>query len=106
MRLLLVTLIFIGLLSCKKENCNKPDAKKIENVNAHVIWGGAPEVDGLGWVIKPENARAEKPSNLPDEFKVDSLAVRISYEPSTEKYPCFCINGFIYTVKINSIERR
>ena len=105
MRLLVIALIVL-VASCKKSDCKeKPEVKVPDPSNATVMWYGAPAADGLGWVLKIDSQKIEKPSNLAKEFQVEGLKVMVTYEPSTEKFPCFCVQGFINMVRIISITK-
>lgn len=104
MRLLYLFLFLALTTSCKKTICKESD--KNPAVNAVVQWAGHPEVDGIGWVLHLENGKTEKPSNLGDAFKTDGLKVAVEFEKTTEKYPCFCANGYIEMIRIISIQKR
>jgi hypothetical protein len=106
MRLLFLLICLTTLGSCHKVICEKPEKNPPICANAVVQDAGKPEVDGLGWVLRLENGETEKPSNLPDNFKTNGLAVTVCYEKTTEKHSCFCAQGFIYMVKITSIKKR
>lgn len=106
MRWCVILMLMLSVLSCKKENCKEPEEKQAGKSNATVLWNGPRAVDGLEWVVLIENGKMEKPSNLPEKFQIDNLKVYLTYEPSTEKFPCFCANGFVYMIRINSIEKR
>ena len=107
MRLLLFALLlFAG--SCNKSVCKepeRPEPKATGPFNAIIMWYGEPAVDGLGWVLKIDSQKIEKPSNLAKDFQVNGLKVNLTYEPSNEKFPCFCAQGFIYMVRITSIRK-
>jgi hypothetical protein len=105
MRFLVIALIVL-VASCKKSDCKEePEAKVPGPSNATVMWYGTPAADGLGWVLKIDSQKIEKPSNLAKEFQVEGLKVTVTYEPSTEKFPCFCVQGFINMVRITSITK-
>ena len=104
MRLLVISL-FVLIASCQKFDCKQPETKGSAPSKAIVMWTGAPEADGLGWVLKIDSQKIEKPSNLSREFQVDGLKVMVTYEPTTEKFPCFCLQGFLPMVRITSITK-
>jgi hypothetical protein len=106
MRLLVIALLVL-VASCKKSDCKEPEPKPKAPgpYNAVVAWYGEPAVDGLGWVLKLDSQKIEKPSNLSKEFQVNGLKVMVQYEPSTEKFACFCAQGFINMVRITSITK-
>ena len=107
MRSLVIALLVL-LASCQKVDCKQhetPETKGSGPTNAIVMWAGEPAVDGLGWVLKIDSQKIEKPSNLTQQFQVNGLKVIVKYEPSTEKFPCFCAQGFIPMVRITSITK-
>ena len=107
MRLLIMAL-FLCAFSCKKSDCKQPEqpeAKEAGTFNAVVAWYGEPAADGLGWVLRIDSQKIEKPSNLAKEFQINGLKVNVTYEPTTEKFPCFCVQGFISMVRITSISK-
>ena len=106
MRFLYIAIFLIAVTSCNKTTCKEGDEHPSPPVNATVKWSGPPEADGLGWVLLIENGKMEKPSNLADQFKTDGLKVAVIYEPSNEKFPCFCAGGFINMIRIVSITKR
>ena len=100
MRLIAIALLLFAT-SCKKSSgYNEP-----EPCNAIVMWYGAPALDGLGWVLKVESLKIEKPANLATEFQVQGVKVNVKYEPSTETFPCFCAQGFLPMVRGISISK-
>lgn len=54
---------------------------------ATVVFMGAPEVDGCGWLMLIEEEYFY-PVNLADEYKIDSLAVQIKYYYDPIEYRC------------------
>ena len=101
----LVMALLLCAFSCKKSECREPKTKEAGPFNAIVAWYGEPAADGLGWVLRIDSLRIEKPSNLATEFRVNGLKVNVTYEPTTEKFPCFCAQGFINMVRITSISK-
>ena len=78
-RLSLLILICIFIISaCEKEG---------EFVNAVILDGGDPALDGCGWLIEISSV-SYKPQNLPDIFKVDSMEVEIKYNKLNTKADC------------------
>lgn len=107
MRLLILVLLVFAA-SCNKSISKEPEepGPKIAGpFNAIVVWYGEPAADGLGWVLKLDSQKIEKPSNLPKEFEINGLKVNVTYEPSSEKFACFCVQGFINMVRITSISK-
>jgi hypothetical protein len=105
MRSFYLLAVLIVLVSCDKQICKEPPNNAICG-DGIVRYAGMPEADGFGWVISLDNGKTEKPLNLADNYKTDSLKVSVCYEPTTEKFGCFCNQGFIYMVKITSISKR
>lgn len=84
----IIALLFIFLLSCKKDrSCGSCDTEA-GFVNATIFNGGPIEADGCGWLIKIGEDKYYHPDQLADEFKQDNLSVKICYEASTEKFIC------------------
>ena len=106
MRVLFLAILLISFSSCKKTICEEPGKNHEGSVNATVRWYGAPEVDGLGWMLQFETGPIEKPSNLGDQYKADGLKVSVVYEKTEDKYHCFCQQGFIKMIRIISIRKR
>jgi hypothetical protein len=102
---LFVIAILVLVVSCRKTVSREPETTAPGPFNATVRWSGSPAVDGIGWILHLEGANMEKPSNLADEFQIDVLKVFVTYEPTTEKYPCFCAGGFINMIRIISITK-
>jgi len=66
-----------------------------------VIFTGAPEVDGCGWLIQIDSANYH-PVNLDDAFRINGLGVRIKYDEVTDVYRCGR-NGIIPSIRISDI---
>ncbi|MDR0873356.1 MAG: hypothetical protein LBN27_07825 [Prevotellaceae bacterium] len=86
-KLLSVSIIFCVfvltvMLACKKDKENK------NYTDATIVWSGMLAVDGCEWQIVIDN-NYYKSSNLPKEFEIDNLKVKLIYEEDTEyKYYC------------------
>ena len=106
MRLISLMVLLLTVNSCNKVICKDSPDKQSSCPDAIVRWAGAPEADGLGWVLQFSDGKIEKPSNLSDSYKIDNLKVSVCSEASTEKFPCFCVGGFKNMVKIVSITKR
>lgn len=105
MRLILLGAFLMLFASCNKVICEKDHERDKDAVDGIVEWMGMKAVDGVEWVLRV-NGKVEKPMNLPKEFEHHGLKVSVVYEPTTEKYPCLCVNGYIYMVRILSIKER
>lgn len=106
MRFLCLILFFVATSSCHKTICKEKDEKTNDCPNGVIMYAGNPAADGLGWVIRFESGKIEKPSNLSDNFKIENLNVSVCYEKTNEKFPCMCKDGGIEMIKIVSIQKR
>jgi hypothetical protein len=104
MRLIYLVLFLVTVVSCNKVICKDSNDKQSCS-EAIVKWLGAPEADGLGWVLRLPDDKIKKPSNLGEEYKIDGLTVNVCYEATDDKFSCFCAVGFINMVKIISISK-
>ncbi len=97
----IITLAFTVLLfaGCTKQNDTELNAA----VGATVEFMGSPQQDGLGWVLMIDG-KVEIPTNLPEEFKVQSLAVLVVYKRADRTFPCRCITPPVM-IDIISISR-
>jgi hypothetical protein len=83
-----IALLFIFLLSCKKDGSCGPCYTEAGFVSATIIDGGPIETDGCGWLVKIGEDKYYHPDQLADAFKQNNLSVKICYEASTEKFIC------------------
>jgi hypothetical protein len=103
-KLLYCLTLFVVLLSCDKENTECDS----ECFNALVRWGGEPGADGLGWYIQKLDSVGQRtyiPTNLPEQYKVDSLPVSTCVQLTDEKFYCMCVQP-MNKYKVTSITRR
>jgi hypothetical protein len=71
---------------------------------AEIVYYGAPEVDGCGWLVKM-GEQVVHPENLDDNFKTENLPVLINYVQTREIFRCGR-GGISYkTIRILSIEK-
>ncbi len=92
-------LICVGWGCLIENDC--PD--KEEWQQAVVVYTGAPEVDGCGWMISIKDSLYH-PVNLDESFKINDLAIRIQYIPDPEVFRCGR-GGVIYpSIRITGIE--
>lgn len=63
------------------------DRDRHDIFNAEVLYLGAPEVDGCGWLIRI-NDKLYHPENLADEFKVNNLSVLVEFIRTREVFRC------------------
>ena len=94
---ILVFLTGISFSSCKKERIFPQEE------NATIVWGGSPEVDGTGWVIKTDGGKIYHSDDLTSEFKVDGLRVEIEYRETKKEY--VLEGGSLVIIKIKEIEK-
>jgi hypothetical protein len=90
----------LAFYACKKE-------QQSFCVDAIVKWGGAPELDGLGWylILNNDSTIAYTPANLPDNFKVNGLAVNACMFETDKKFYCMCAQPMA-VYQITSIQKR
>jgi len=90
-KLIPLSFIFLFMLSlaaiqsCKKGTTAKP--VRINGEDAIILNTGDIAADGCGWQIKIADS-AYSPKNLGDQFKVDSLKVRIAYHKLKTRFYC------------------
>jgi hypothetical protein len=107
----IITLLFFScfFISCDKETeINNPlDLGNTQPVtaNAQIVDGGAPAVDGCGWLVNVSNQYL-KADNLPDVYKVHNLAVTITYNPLNSFYRCGLLPQSYGNIEIVSIRIR
>ena len=70
----------IKLIKEQKDTC----------VDGFIVWGGNPEVDGLGWGLSLDGKKIDYKMEPADDFKVDGLRVRACIFRTGEKFPCRC----------------
>ncbi|MFN8335845.1 MAG: hypothetical protein U0U09_12025 [Cyclobacteriaceae bacterium] len=58
-----------------------------ELVDAVIVDEGEPMWDGCGWVMYVDSVRY-KPLDLPDDFKVNGLGIKVSYAAHGTDYLC------------------
>ncbi len=74
---------FALLMIMTLSSCNKED-----NFESAVVRDfGDPAVDGCGWVVDISSI-IYKPKNLPTEFEVDNLEVKMKYDKLDSKTNC------------------
>ena len=106
MRIIYVLFIFLLTASCDKVICKESDEELPGHKNAVVKWSGPPASDGLGWVLQVDGGKMEKPLNLATQYETDGLKVSVLFEPTNEKYLCFCAGGSINMIRVLSIRKR
>jgi len=74
-----VIVSFLLIMSCKSKDGILIESDCTECEDAVVRNFGDPALDGCGWVLDVSET-IYKPRNLPGEYKVDSLDVKIRYK--------------------------
>jgi len=86
-----VVLLFAGLIffsgGCQQVEYrfDIPDNQMVKE--AEIIYSGAPEVDGCGWLIRVGD-KLYHPENLADNFKTENLPVLMNYIGTREIFRC------------------
>jgi hypothetical protein len=65
---------------------------------------GSPSLDGCSWVIEIDGVDY-KPTFLQDQFKIDSLEVRLTHEDLKERTNCGLLPDAIDQIKILEISK-
>ena len=95
----LITIITIS--SCTEEVSCEEDCFE----NAIIRDFGNLVVDGCGWVVDI-SSKIYKPENLPSEFEIDELEVKIKYDTLSSKANCGFVVDFLDEIYINEIYRK
>ncbi len=78
-------LLFIG--GCLPDENRFELSENRDVKKAIILYSGAPETDGCGWLIQVGDI-VYHPENLAGDFKVESLSVWIRYHKTKEKFRC------------------
>lgn len=70
-------LALFALVGCDKSN---EGVLKSTEMEATIFYQGDPALDGCGWAIKIDEDFLH-PLNLPAEYRVDGLNVKVNYKP-------------------------
>ena len=84
--LCLALLFSLIITACSKDNCKKPHEDRLE-ATATLINTGSPALDGCGWVIRIGD-KSYSPDNLPENFQINNIQVKIVYTLSDAKFIC------------------
>jgi hypothetical protein len=83
----------------------KPKEANLTVKIATMVNTGLPEADGCGWMIKVDTTYYS-PTSLPNEFKKDSLRVKVAYKALATKYQCGIAANLKYTqIDLKSIQK-
>ncbi|MDD4645226.1 MAG: hypothetical protein PHY99_04480 [Bacteroidales bacterium] len=99
--ILIGTIFMVGLAlltSCKKEHCDC----EYGSYKGTVVFTGAPEVDGCGWLIRIDSVNYH-PVNLSKDYQIDGLMVTLKYEKESEGYRCGRGSSLIPSIRIVEI---
>ncbi len=80
----------------------------VKGVEARLIFTGSEASDGCGWLLVLSEEEKYKPSSLSEEFKVNGLAVKVSFKELDTIYSCGfpSVNSPEYqNVKITKIDK-
>lgn len=97
----------VVVLSALFASCKKSPAICDNPTTALILYRGAPEVDGCGWMVQI-NGVDYHPLSLAAAYQTDSLKVNVSYAADTSRYYCGDAPVTMPTpvIRINCIERR
>ncbi|MFH0762000.1 MAG: hypothetical protein V2A67_10910 [Bacteroidota bacterium] len=84
--ILLAVIVILGTGCCRYGDYNDIEGRN-QWTDATVVFMGAPEVDGCGWLILIDE-EYYYPVNLDDEYRIDSLAIQIKYYYDPIEYRC------------------
>lgn len=87
MKLFLLLLPALMLNGCCPYNEDYGEDQPTGPESATVVYMGAPEVDGCGWLIRIDETYYY-PVNLEDKFKIEDLPVKISYTYDPIEFRC------------------
>ena len=90
------------LAGCCPYNEDYGDDEPLGLFSATVVYMGAPEVDGCGWLIQIDETYYY-PVNLEDQFKIEDLPVRISYTYDPIEFRCGRGGTRYQSIRIESI---
>ena len=99
-KILLLGVIAGVVFSCEpqsNENCDYGFMK------GTVVYSGAPEVDGCGWLITVDSVTYH-PVNLEKEFQIPDLPVLLKYRDDPEEYRCGRGGRGIPSIRITDIK--
>lgn len=60
----------------------------VKGVDAKIVFAGSEASDGCGWIVVVSEEEKYKPESLPEEFKIDKLAVNVSFKELDSTYSC------------------
>ena len=84
---LIVSILVVLVTGCCPYGHDYEPDGRTKWTDATVVFMGAPEVDGCGWLMLIEE-EYYYPVNLADEYKIDSLVVQIKYYYDPIEYRC------------------
>lgn len=60
----------------------------VKGADARILFAGSEAYDGCGWLLVLSEEEKYKPSSLSEEFKVNGLAVKVSFKELDTIYSC------------------
>ncbi|CAN5135417.1 hypothetical protein BH09BAC1_BH09BAC1_01000 [soil metagenome] len=93
-----IIMVTMAATGCKKEDYSER--------TGFVIWSGEFIDGGCGWLLSFPVDMQYQPWNLPDDFKVDSLPVHVTYKDLKKRPDCLNlpdVDGQIYVHKIERV---
>lgn len=98
---LVIIVIATMIFSCNKE--------KVKNAGEYteglVMYTGATEVDGCGYMLKIGDI-VYKPLNLPTDYEKDSLGVWIKYNVTADGFQCGDVSTLKTTINLVEIKKK
>ena len=94
-------LIFVFFISCKKEK----SCESCDPVQATIIDAGVVAADGCDWVVKTADNVYYHPDALPDSFKINNLAITISYQLTGDTFHCGLAGTGIPVIHVINIKK-
>lgn len=104
-------MLYLMMITILLDGCSKSEAYKVEPVpdnfiNATIVYSGALDVDGCGYLIKIDTSKYS-PLNLSSEFQINNLEVRVDYKIEGNGLICGDRPTPAFkTIKINKIVRK
>jgi len=104
-QLLLIGLTFILIISgCKSKEGLITEGSCDSCEDAIVRFLGDPALDGCGWVVKIAS-KNHTPTNLPPEYTIDGLEVRIKYK-TLDLVNCGMLKDAHHAILLEEIKKK
>lgn len=93
-------LLVVPFSACKKDRICSTEK------DAVIHWSGEPELDGCDWQVLIDNTPYH-PENLPVNFKIEGLKVKVKYTIKEKQNDYWCSFGItLKTIDIKSISKK